>query len=179
MVGRPNSIVPVPSNVVLSQFYGGAYYKWSPVFGKFSVLNKKIIYFDTYMTLGGGANRLLDGVEVIDKQLKNRKLQWGDGKPVTAKLSKPMAPSVSLGLGQMFALSQDWAFNWELKWLFTFVQYEPTPSKPEGEFFVSFGYQSFFRDELLFSGGQVQMIKKYFLYLFYFVKWRLFHTFLF
>ncbi|MCZ0933301.1 MAG: hypothetical protein OXJ52_09145 [Oligoflexia bacterium] len=122
MIGPPNQIVPLGS--VLTQFYGGAYYKWSPFFGKFAVLNRKIVYFDMYMTLGAGMNWVLNAVDVIDKQLKKTgrgKLE--NGVSGRAVLSSNKFPAFSAGLGQMFSLTQDWAFNWELKWFLSFVQY--------------------------------------------------------
>ena len=61
MIPPPNEILPFTA--VLSQFYGGVYYKWSPVFGKFAVLNQKIIYFDMYLTLGVGASRVIRGLD--------------------------------------------------------------------------------------------------------------------
>ena len=121
MIGSPNNIVPL--GVVLSQFYAGAYYKWSPIFGKFAVLNRKIVYFDMYMTLGTGMNWVLSAVDVISKQLKKtgRELK---GNISQSALSSNKFPALSIGTGQMFSLTQDWAFNWELKWILTFVKYE-------------------------------------------------------
>ena len=122
MIGPPNNIVPL--GIVLNQYYAGIYYKWSPVFGKFAVLNRKIVYFDMYMTFGAGMNWVLDAVEVISKQLKEtgRSLEEGFSKS-TPKLSSNQFPAFSIGTGQMFSITKDWAFNWELKWLLTVVRY--------------------------------------------------------
>ena len=121
MIGPPNGIVPL--GAVLSQYYFGAYYKWSPVFGKFAVLNKKIVYFDMYMTLGAGLNRVVDAVKVTSEKLKKtgRELKGG---VCPAPLSKRHFPALNLGMGQMFSITQNWAFNWDLKWFLTFVQYK-------------------------------------------------------
>ncbi|MDE0092193.1 MAG: hypothetical protein OXN83_02775 [Oligoflexia bacterium] len=136
MIGQPNEIVPL--SIILTKFYGGVYYKWSPIFGKFAVLNRTIVYFDMYMTLGAGMNWVLDGVDVIDEHFKRtcqelqnkesgqvkgacQELQNKESGPV---LSADKFPAFNLGLGQMFSLTQDWAFNWELKWFLTVVQYE-------------------------------------------------------
>ena len=119
MIGPPNQIVPL--GTVLGQFYGGVYYKWSPIFGKFSVLNRKIVYFDMYMALGTGMSWVLNGVDVIDQQLR----KTGRGKldnRFEQLLSSNKFPAFSIGLGQMFSLTQDWAVNWELKWILSFIQ---------------------------------------------------------
>ena len=121
LIQPPNSILPF--NAVLPQIYAGAYYKWSPVFGKFSVLDQRIIYFDAYMTLGAGAMRTLDGVALIQEQIRRK--GWdsnAEGEIANSKPAREFNPVLSLGVGQMFAITQDWAFNWELKWLYTFVQ---------------------------------------------------------
>ena len=120
MIGPPNGIVPL--GVVLSKYYLGAYYKWSPVFGKFSVLNQKIVYFDMYMTFGAGMNFVVDAREVINEQLKRTGRKLKDGVNLQSKLSKKQFPALSVATGQMFSITQDWAFNWELKWFLTFVQ---------------------------------------------------------
>ena len=116
---RENKISPFIE--VMPQIYAGAYYKWSPVFGKFSVIDKKIIYFDTYMTLGGGVMRITNGCKWVE--------EWVSSRDPSAKLpSCPgqgfsnINPALSLSMGQMFAITQDWAFNWELKTLYSFLK---------------------------------------------------------
>ena len=129
MVQPPNQIVPL--TVVLTQFYSGAYYKWSPVFGKFSVLNRKIIYFDMYMVFGAGVNWIVDGIEVIDEQLRGTGKELKQEASSRFPLSSKQFPAINLGVGQMFSITQDWAFNWDLKWMLTFVTYEGgTPYTP-------------------------------------------------
>ena len=113
MIGPPNRILPFSS--VVSQLYGGVYYRWSPIFGKFAFLNEKIIYFDMYTSIGIGVSHLVNGLNKEQKKL----LDAGTNLPV---LSRQYFPTGSFDLGQIFALSQNWAVNWELKWLFTFYQ---------------------------------------------------------
>ena len=115
MIGPPNHILPYTT--VISQFYGGAYYKWSPVFGKFAVLNNKIIYFDMYISLGAGMSHVVDGLDDETQQLL-------DEGSALRKLSKTFFPTGSVSVGQVFAFNQEWAFNWELKWLYTVIQYQ-------------------------------------------------------
>ena len=124
MIGEPNYILP--SSVVLSKFYLGGYYKWSPVFGKFAILDKRIVYFDMYMTIGGGMRWVLNGFEVIKKQIQERGLKVENERPVN-QLAQQFFPSLTIGLGQIFAVNQSWAFNWELKWFYTFVRYQSGP----------------------------------------------------
>ncbi len=126
-----------PSSYTFPQVYGGLYYKWSPVFGKFAVLNNKIIYFDMYMTFGAGMSRIIDGKSKEDRE----RLKSGAADP---NLAKDYFPTMLLSLGQVFALSKDWAFNWELKWLYTFVQYQSQELYTPVDIDLSFGVNYYF-----------------------------------
>ena len=121
ITGPPNHILP--STTILPQFYGGVYYKWSPIFGKFTLLDRKILYFDTYTTIGGGMHKVLNGQETIKAKAAQRGLSKVTNKE-SEKLVSDVCPALSLGLGQLFALNQTWAVNWELKWFYTFARIE-------------------------------------------------------
>ena len=121
IIGPPNRILP--ASFLLPQFYGGVYYKWSPVFGKFALLDKKIIYFDAYITIGAGVHKVLDGIETIKEQIKKRGLKL-ESEESRSQFAGQAFPAFTLGVGQLFALSQSLAVNWELKWFYTFVKYE-------------------------------------------------------
>lgn len=112
MIGPPNLILPFTN--MFSKFYGGVYYKWSPIFGKFSFLNKKIVYFDMYFTVGGGMSHFIPGLSQ-----ERMAALIGDKPPVPAG---KFFPALNMGLGQVFAFSQSWAFNWDLKWFHNFVK---------------------------------------------------------
>ena len=131
----PNRILPYTA--VFSQLYGGIYYKWSPVFGKFAVLNTKIIYFDMYMTFGLGMSRVIEGLD----EEKRRKLEEDQDFP---ELVRPIFPTFNVSLGQIFALSQDWAFNWELKWLYTIIQYKNQRTYTPTDINFSLGFNYYF-----------------------------------
>lgn len=107
----------LPYTAVLSQLYGGIYYKWTPVFGKFAMLNRKIIYFDMYATIGFGASRMISGLDQKKQELLGLEEDF-------FSLSRQVYPAGSVGLGQIFALNQNWALNWELKWFYTIVQFK-------------------------------------------------------
>ena len=109
LIQAPNHILPYA--LVISQLYGGGYYKWSPVFGKFSVLNKKIVYFDMFFTFGGGMTGIISG---LNPKLKaNLKQDMSIPTPL-----KRWVPTGSIGLGQIFAINKNFGFSWNLKWFF-------------------------------------------------------------
>lgn len=133
LISPPNMILPFTA--VLSRMYGGFYYKWSPIFGKFAVLNQKIIYFDMYMTVGAGASQVVRGLD--------------DSIELESEYSLPLLArdfffTASLGLGQMFALSQSWAFTWELKWLYTVIQFQNQSQYTPVDINLSLGVNYYF-----------------------------------
>ena len=129
----------IPTNPVYTQFYGGAYYKWSPVFGKFAVLNRKIIYFDMFFKFGGGAVKVIG---LTDEQLK--RLPEGQVK----KLKREILPSGAFGVGQTFALTKNWGFTWEFQWLGYWYQYYGGDNSLKGslhnDLLLSFGVNYYF-----------------------------------
>lgn len=130
-VGGPNRIIPY--NLIVSQFYGGGYYKWSPIFGKFAVFNKKIIYFDMFFTVGGGMTKTISG---ITPELKH--LMKVDEEP--PEPAQEWFPTGSLGLGQVFTINQSFGWDWHLKWFFYFYN-------------LSHSTEKFFHSDLNFSIG--------------------------
>ncbi|MEK6628965.1 MAG: outer membrane beta-barrel domain-containing protein [Bdellovibrionota bacterium] len=63
---------------------------WSPIYGKVSNLDSKIIPFDMYFSFGGG----LSGTNSQEKTV----------------------PTFHIGTGQIFALSKSMAFRWDYSW---------------------------------------------------------------
>ncbi len=121
MISRPEDKGFFPYGNVFFQLYGGAYYKWSPIFGKFALLNKKIVYFDMYFSLGAGASRIINAYEQIEKKLvaKGKKIPEGQ---TPSKLVRDISPTGTVSVGQVFALSKNWAIHWDLKCLVTFFE---------------------------------------------------------
>ena len=76
-------------NVVTSKGFAVAAFKWNPIYGKITWLNRTIVPFDLNFNLGGG---------------------------VTFLENNNTAPTVHLGTSQVFALSKGMAFRWDLIW---------------------------------------------------------------
>ena len=129
-----NKIIPLQKN--FNQFYAGGYYKWSPIFGKFSVLNEKIIYFDMYLVLGAGVSRFASG---LSQELK-------EAHKIENDLAKDFFPSFSGSLGQLFSYSQSIAWNWELKLLYTPLEYQGVGISHRWDLSFAFGVNYYFPD---------------------------------
>lgn len=95
---------------IAPRFFAGAYYKWVPVYGKFSFMNRKIQYFDIFFDFGGGVKYI---VNALPKNVSARR----NVKPV-----RPWAPAGRFSTGQVFALSKNFGATWEFTWYFYFYE---------------------------------------------------------
>lgn len=96
---------------VVPRFFIGTYYKWTPVYGKFSFMNRKIQYFDIFFAFGAGAKY------IVSAQPTNKALIISTEKPV-----RPWAPAGRLSTGQVFAVNKDFGATWEFTWYFYFYE---------------------------------------------------------
>ena len=76
-------------NVVTSNGFYGLAFKWNPIYGKITWLNKSIVPFDINFNVGLG---------------------------MTSTTEDEMEPTLHLGTSQVFALSKGMAFRWDLTW---------------------------------------------------------------
>jgi len=93
-----------------AQGFVGIFYKWMPIYGKISFYNKKILSLDTFFNVGVGGS-LLDK----DKSASNSRSE----NDATAKPSM-WASTLSIGVGQVFAITRDWGVRWDLRMLFVY-----------------------------------------------------------
>ena len=98
-VGMHNNQKITPFDYITPRFFAAAYYKWTPVYGKFSFLNKKIHYFDLYFNVGGGAYYVVSAAPPDSG---------------VSPLSQPWAPALLLAGGQVFALTRSLGVFWEI-----------------------------------------------------------------
>ena len=76
-------------NVITSKSFGVVAFKWNPIYGKITWLNRGIVPFDLNFSIGGGMTQTVVG---------------------------DSAPTLHLGTSQVFALSKWVAFRWDLMW---------------------------------------------------------------
>jgi outer membrane beta-barrel protein len=84
------------NNITTDSFvYTKSYYligvNWSPFYGKMTWLNKKIVYYDIYLTAGYGA---------------------------TTIQNNQSESTFSVGAGQIFSITKAYAFRWGIDWNF-------------------------------------------------------------
>ncbi len=76
-------------NVVTSQGFAGLLFKWNPIYGKITWLNRAIVPFDLNFNLGFG---------------------------MTQTTEEENEPTLHLGTSQVFAWTKSMAFRWDLMW---------------------------------------------------------------
>jgi outer membrane beta-barrel protein len=100
--------------------YLGLDFKWAPVYGKMTFLNRSITPFDLYFSFGVGETLLNQG---------------GD------------APTLHLGTGQIFARTKSSAWRWDFSWNFFVAQSNVSSSSGNSLYnnlFITLGYSYFF-----------------------------------
>ena len=90
---RADEVNPITNGFV------GLTYKWMPVYGKITYYNKQILSFDTFLSLGGG-------MSTLSVRNSEGKIVW--------------EPTLVAGIGQVFAITRDLGFRWDLRYHFTF-----------------------------------------------------------
>lgn len=85
----PNKPGITTDNVVTSNGYAGLAFKWNPIYGKITWLNKTIVPFD---------------------------LNFNAGLGMTRTTEEANEPTLHLGTSQVFALNKGMAFRWDLSW---------------------------------------------------------------
>lgn len=79
------------SNTVTARSFFGAAFKWNPIYGKVSFLNRSIVPFDLNFSFGGGLTQTDHGFS---------------------------EPTVHLGTSQVFAWSKSFGIRWDIDWNF-------------------------------------------------------------
>lgn len=93
----------VTNGMVVTEMFYGLDLRWTPIYGKYSYFDKKIIPFDHYFSLGIGQTQLEAGSS-------------GTGNVQVEALDDPI--TLRIGMGEVFALTKWMAFRWDVSWHF-------------------------------------------------------------
>ena len=143
LIAGPNDIFPYVG--INSKYYGGAYLKWSPIYGKFAFLENKILYFDIFFILGGGMTHVIDSFSSNIKTQIQKVGKEAKSIPLSEPL-KPWVPTAWLGIGQTFAINKNVAWVWDLKgrYYFYWLKSDPDQRRSQLELLLSFGMNFYF-----------------------------------
>lgn len=127
-------------NSVVPRAFCGIYYKWTPVYGKFSFLNTKIHYFDMFFDFGLGAQYIIGAVP--DRVKQGVRQEGG----AVLEPKRPWWPAARVSAGQVFALNKSMGFSWEFSYYFSMYQFNQntSPWQFQHDLSVSFGFQYYF-----------------------------------
>lgn len=93
------------SSIVATKGYMGIDAYWSPIYGKMSLQNRRIIPFDMYFTAGMGQSNV-DGA------------------------TSSSVSAFHVGTGQIYAINKSWGFRWDFSWnTFSAPQKDATTGK--------------------------------------------------
>lgn len=92
----------VTNGLVATEMYYGLNLRWTPIYGKYSYFDKKIIPFDHYFAIGIGQTKLEAGSSSSNTTVKVEALD----DPITLTLST----------GQIIAFNKWMAFKWDVSW---------------------------------------------------------------
>ncbi len=106
-----------PSSLVTVKSYSGADLTWTPIYGKISLSNHRIIPFDMYFAAGPGVSKVENGTG---------------------------GSTFHAGTGQIFVLSKSQAFRWDFSWNFMNAQPTGRPAQNFNNLSLTIGYSLFF-----------------------------------
>ncbi len=131
----------VVNGLVATELYYGVDFRWTPIYGKFSYFDKKIIPFDHYFSIGIGQTQLETGSSAADSSTNVRIEALDD--PITLKIST----------GEVFALTKWMVFRWDVSWHFMAPEVRTTRISPasvnttddvQNNLFINFGLSFYF-----------------------------------
>jgi len=94
----------VTNGMVVTNVFYGLDLRWTPIYGKYSYFDRKIIPFDHYFSIGVGQTKLDTGSSSNNTTVKVENLN----DPITVRIA----------MGEVFALTKWMAFRWDVAWHF-------------------------------------------------------------
>ena len=119
---------------------------WTPIYGKYQLANGRLIYFDSFLSAGGGFN----GIDYRFDHCRSSDTDATDAIPANKLVQYPTA---SVGIGQRFFLSTDSSLKWDLRNHLLFIKAQDGACTPQGtaaatslhqNISMQFGYTLFF-----------------------------------
>ena len=104
------------ASLISPKSYYGADFKYTPIYGKMALNNKKLTPFDMYFSVGGGSTTTNNG----------------------------SSPTIHLGTGQIFAMSKSYALRWDFSWNFYSATPQGSTTSTFNNLFVLIGASWFF-----------------------------------
>jgi outer membrane beta-barrel protein len=127
----------VTNGMVVTELFYGVDFRWTPIYGKFSYFDKKIIPFDHYFSIGLGQTQLATGSSTTATNFRVEALD----DPITLRIST----------GEVFALTKWMVFRWDVSWHFMQPEVRTTKGASvvitddlQNNLFINFGLSFYF-----------------------------------
>lgn len=118
----------IKTKIFRTQFIGWGSILWTPVYGKWQLPSGRLIYFDTFLSFGGGLTN-------IDWQYSDFCPPPNPENPNAKPLPEDQQVSYQtliFGLGQRYFISKDSSIRWDIRGHAIFYSKEDAECDPEG-----------------------------------------------
>ena len=85
-----------------------SYLTWNPMYGKYQLESGRLIYFDTFLALGGGFTGILYEYDHCKLKIESQSVFLQQNQSF-------LYPSISYGVGQRFYLDKKSSLRWDLR----------------------------------------------------------------
>jgi outer membrane beta-barrel protein len=120
----------IRTQIIRTEYAMEAALQWTPIYGKWQLPSGQLIYFDTFLALGGG----LTGVYWDYKDFCVRVSKDGSSQNLTEVPASKTAtyPDVLVGLGQRYFVSKDVSVKWDIRHHTVFYDVADASCDPAG-----------------------------------------------
>ncbi len=101
----------ITTQIIQTQYILGGGLLWTPIYGKTQLPSGQVIYFDDFIVLQAG----MTGVYYDYKQCEKGKNSSSQNQVVTPAPKVVTYPTLALGFGQKYFVSQDFSLRWDVR----------------------------------------------------------------
>lgn len=101
----------INTQILRTQYIFGAGLLWTPIYGKTQLPSGQVVYFDSFGTVQAG----MTGIEYTYEQCVDPPEDKKDELPAKPAAQTKSYPTLSIGVGQKYFLSQDFGLRWEVR----------------------------------------------------------------
>lgn len=101
----------ISTQILQTQYVFSGGLLWTPIYGKTQLSSGQVVYFDDFIILQAGMTGIYYDYKQCEKS-KNSSNQNQDSSPTPKVVSYP---SLNIGLGQKYFLTQDFSLRWDVK----------------------------------------------------------------
>ncbi len=101
----------INTQILRTQYIFGGGLLWTPIYGKTQLPSGDVVYFDSFGTVQAG----LTGINYTYEQCVSPPADKADILPAKPAAQTKSYPTLAIGVGQKYFLSQDFGLRWEVR----------------------------------------------------------------